>query len=294
MTHIAPKKSLGQNFLRDQNIAHKIVAAVGGMMDETVVEIGPGEGALTALLLNTSIEALTAVEFDERAVALLQKRFVSEPRFYVHQGDVLRVRLAELLPQAAATQTTVKVVGNIPYYITSDILIWLFDQHSALILGNTKPETERRGITKAVIMMQKEVAERLVAKPRTKEYGTLTLATAFVAVPKVLFHVAPGCFYPKPNVTSSVVEFVFKHDTEAVRSYQAVQPLVRVAFNQRRKMLSNALSAILSRSNRLKSSEILAEAHERGITYFQQRAEELTAQDFIALYGLLQECGCVS
>jgi 16S rRNA (adenine1518-N6/adenine1519-N6)-dimethyltransferase len=232
----------------------------------------------------------------------LQTGFASEPRFTVRQGDVLKTSLLAVLPEAnlpeanllqanlpetALKAAPVKIIGNIPYYITSDILLWLFDQF-ALLHG------DGRHVARAVVMMQKEVAERLVAKPRTKAYGVLTLATAFVSHAQVLFHVSPNCFYPRPNVTSSVVVFEFASGdavSAAIANYRNVYPLVRTAFNQRRKMLSNALGSVLSQSNRFPVAEIIALAGERGMS-FQRRAEELTTQDFRALYDFLHEAGC--
>jgi 16S rRNA (adenine1518-N6/adenine1519-N6)-dimethyltransferase len=301
---LAPVKSLGQNFLIDGNIARKIVTAVGVEGCDELVEIGPGEGALTALLLASQHDMANAphapyqqhirrvhlVEYDERAVRLLQGRFeheIAAQRLHIHHADVLKTSLEALI--GAGNIGNVNVVGNIPYYITSDILFWLFDAYARLQHSSTSLRLQ-----KAVIMMQKEVAERIVAKPRTKEYGIMSVATAFVSVPKILFHVPPTCFYPKPNVTSSVVEFRFYDDGEhvlhgltAAEAYRHVQALVRLAFNQRRKMLSNALSSVLQRSSTLNITEILSRALDENILYFRQRAEELTPQDFVRLHQWL-------
>lgn len=296
-SHLQPRKSLGQNFLVDANIARKIVAAVDARAGDTVIEIGPGEGALTSLLLPTSCDALSAVEFDARAVDLLRAKFSRQPRFSVLQSDILKTRIKSLLP-ANSHSRQIKVVGNIPYYITSDILLWLFDQCAELNMmtpADTSNEASLLRLDRAVIMMQKEVAERLVAKPRTKDYGVLTLATGFMCKARVLFHVSPSCFFPRPNVTSAVVEFLFPTSIaaqrEAATTFHAVQPLVRLAFNQRRKMLSNALHSLLSRSPSHTPAAITTLAAERGCS-LQRRAEELTTQDFIALHDILNECGC--
>jgi 16S rRNA (adenine1518-N6/adenine1519-N6)-dimethyltransferase len=312
--HINPKKSLGQNFLVDKNIARKIAAALACEVGDAVVEVGPGEGALTALLLETPLTSLTAIEFDPRAVALLRTAFNHDARLTLVHNDVLKTALPAVLAGTESNESTVstaqatsainttsatnvKLIGNIPYYITSDILLWLFEQYALLHAANKR-------LSKAVVMMQKEVAERLVAKPRTKEYGVLTVATAFVSRARILFHVSPQCFYPRPNVTSAVVEFEFFHDSvhdsvnapqnvrNALDNLRSVQPLVRLAFNQRRKMLSNALSSVLARSQSLEPAAIVARGAERGLS-FQRRAEELTTHDFRALYEFLRECGCV-
>jgi 16S rRNA (adenine1518-N6/adenine1519-N6)-dimethyltransferase len=328
--HIAPKKSLGQNFLHDQNIARKIVNAVQVVADDIVVEIGPGEGVLTALLLETGVCALYAVEFDQRAVEYLARRFDGVPTLHLVQRDVLSVAIDELLhsnlvcdsatSDSVSRQRAVSVVGNIPYYITSDILLWLFEQFATSVSlsscssscsSSSVATAEKAGVDngndnddnakdwylrRAVIMMQKEVAERLVAKPRTKEYGVLTVAAAFVCKPRLLFTVSPQCFFPRPNVQSAVVEFVFPASQQerclAATALRTVQPLVRLAFQQRRKMLSNALSGILGSSETLSASDIAVQAADRGIS-LQRRAEELSPSEFQRLYAFLRECGCL-
>jgi 16S rRNA (adenine1518-N6/adenine1519-N6)-dimethyltransferase len=303
---LVPVKSLGQNFLVDGNIARKIVAAVGVEGCDELVEIGPGEGALTSLLLASQHDVTNKphqqykprvhlVEYDERAVRLLEGRFqreIAEQRLWIHHADVLKTSLETLADVRNSNMESIRsinVVGNIPYYITSDILFWLFDAYARLQISNSSVR-----LRKAVIMMQKEVAERVVAKPRTKEYGIVSVAAAFVSVPKILFHVPPTCFYPKPKVTSSVVEFRFYDDSEqmllgltAAEAYIRAQTLVRLAFNQRRKMLSNALSSLLRRSSVMSITEILSRALDENISYFRKRAEELTPQDFVRLYQWL-------
>lgn len=278
---IAPKKSLGQNFLIDKNIARKIVESIGIEPDDHIIEIGPGEGALTGMLLEYPA-TLTAVDMDERAIALLQEKFASallDRRFALRLGDFLKIPFAHLSRsenrlQSGSTgdeSSIVRVIGNIPYYITSDILFRLFEHGNA--------------IQRAVIMMQKEVAERIVAKPRTKEYGILSVATALVAQARIVTHVSPHCFFPKPNVTSSVVQFDFLHGT-AHETFRAVQPLVRMAFSQRRKVLANALGGMLG-SLPLSLEEIIARSETEDIAVFRKRAEELTSPDFVRLAEFL-------
>lgn len=284
---IAPRKDLGQNFLRDPNIARNIVRALDVQAGDAVLEIGPGEGALTALLLATSARRLVVVEYDARAVELLTKRFqadiVSERLRIIH-SDVLAVRLDEVFlhRNESVGAAPLKIVGNIPYYITSDILFWAFDEWARLLISNNATSAPH----KTVIMMQKEVAQRIAAKPRTKDYGILSVASQLVSEPKLLFQVSPHCFFPQPNVTSAVVEFSMKSNRDAAEAYRAVHPLVRTAFNQRRKVLSNALSSVLQKE---RLPDILHAAEERKILYFRQRAEELTPQDFVRLYDFIRE-----
>lgn len=273
--HISPKKSLGQNFLIDKNYARKIVASLNLSDEDNVIEIGAGAGALTELILRENIAELTAIEYDSRAVALLREKFPANifPKFKLWEGSVLDFLRAEI--EARTKSKNLKIIGNIPYNITSEILFWLF---------NFSPE-----ISKALIMMQREVAQRLVAQPRTKEYGVLTIATAFAGKAKILYHVPPGCFFPKPSVVSSVVEFTFFRDGGASQeTYKSIKPLVREAFNQRRKTLSNALKSYISRIQGFSHSEVIELAQKQGLKYFQCRAEELSPQDFLVLYNFLQ------
>lgn len=293
---ITPRKELGQNFLRDGNIARNIVRALDAQPQDTIIEVGPGEGALTQLLLETQITRCIAVEFDKRAVEMLGAKFsqeMSSSRLHIVHSDILKTSIAGLLQDSGNQRT--KLIGNIPYYITSDILFWLFDEWARmLIAGSQAPE-------RAVIMMQKEVAERIVAKQRTKDYGILSVASLLVSEPKILFHVSPSCFFPPPKVTSSVVEFRMKSRMEDAVAFRETQPLVRAAFNQRRKMLSNALHSTLLKvcaaykaastiaDTELTPTQIIALAEERGMAYFRKRAEELLPNDFIALAAFLRD-----
>jgi 16S rRNA (adenine1518-N6/adenine1519-N6)-dimethyltransferase len=288
---IAPNKRLGQNFLRDANIARNIVRALKVEAGETALEIGPGEGALTAFLLETPARRVIAVEYDQRAVEALERRFADEiaaGRLRLLHRDALTLSGEEILEAAAKSgggeePPRIRIVGNIPYYITSDILFWTFQFWRETLEASGVSATPS-----ALIMMQKEVAERITAKPRTKEYGILSVGAALASKPAVLFHVSPRCFFPPPKVTSSVVEFVFHAEKEAAERFRRVHPLVREAFGRRRKVLSNALS-----SSRLFPKDltptILEEAEKRKISYFRQRAEELTPEDFERLHDFLQE-----
>jgi 16S rRNA (adenine1518-N6/adenine1519-N6)-dimethyltransferase len=305
--HIAPRKDLGQNFLRDANIARNIVRALDAGANDVIVEIGPGEGALTKLLMESSAADIVAVEYDKRAVEMLEEKFEKaqnmngRPVFTLLSADIRKTALDTLpidwtRPEIAENlasetsiplqQKTLKVIGNIPYYITSDILFWIFDEWARLLIAG-KPAPER-----AVIMMQKEVAQRIVAKKRTKEYGILSIASLLVSEPKMLFQVSPQCFFPPPNVTSAVVEFRMKSSVNDAEAFTHTQPLVRAAFNQRRKMLSNALHTTLTNlcahRTDITPQAIITLAEERGLSYFRQRAEELTPQDFITLSGFLR------
>lgn len=258
---IRPKKSLGQNFLRDDNIANAIVNALDAQSGDTIIEIGPGTGALTSRLAALPV-ALIAVELDPRAVEELRRLFPHQafPNVTIVAEDILKCNFTALLRQHGASRA--KIVGNIPYYITSDILFRIFEN---------APLFER-----AVIMMQREVAERLVAHTRTKEYGILSVATAFATKPKKLFNVPPTCFFPVPNVESAVVQFDCTERLVQPERFALLMKLVRAAFSQRRKVLSNAMKTYCASINKS-----LPPARAR------QRAEELSPQEFIELYDEL-------
>jgi len=258
MDHIAPKKSLGQNFLIDRNIAAKIVSEFAPAAGQTVVEIGPGEGALTGMLVESGCR-LIAIELDPRAAAKVRSLYGT--RIEVIENDVLKVDLAELA--ASAGGGPLRVIGNIPYYITSPILFHLIESRGV--------------ISDVMMMMQREVADRLVASPRTKDYGILAVMTQTYAIPKRLFNVSPGCFFPPPNVTSAVVRLRFG-DLDGITGIERQHGvIVRTAFNQRRKTLRNSLA------------HILPDQHERDRIFGQagiderRRPEELTPQEFIRL-----------
>lgn len=256
---IRPRKSLGQNFLRDPNTVRKIVGSLRASADAPVVEIGPGMGALTGELLSR-YALFQAIEVDERAVAWLQ---VEYPTLRVRQQDVLTVDWAAL---AAAAGAPLYVIGNLPYYITTPILFSLL--------------SAREHVREVVVMMQLEVAERLVAQPRTKAYGRLSVQVQLLAQPELLFKVSRNVFYPKPAVTSAVVRLTMDSTTETLVGVNAdlLHDVVAAAFQQRRKTLRNSLSRWTK---------------EQGVDLPEQwqrsRAEELSPQAFVALTRYLAQ-----
>lgn len=250
---LAPRKRLGQNFLSDPNTARKIVASLkaGGPL----VEIGPGTGALTGMLLEVDPE-LTAVEVDDRAVDLLKAQW---PDLDIRLMDVL---VADWARMAADRGGAVGVIGNLPYYITTPILFSLTD-------------APRGSIREAVVMMQKEVAKRIVAEPGTKTYGILSVQLQKLTRPRLLFDVSRNVFRPKPDVTSSVVHFDFDVPPLEV-STELFRTVVRTAFNQRRKTLRNSLSRL--------NAEVPA-------AFADLRAEALSPDDFVTLSQYLARQG---
>jgi 16S rRNA (adenine1518-N6/adenine1519-N6)-dimethyltransferase len=246
-----PKKHLGQNFLQDPNIIRKIVASLDLRPEDAVVEIGPGTGALTRDLAGHC--RLTAVEVDGRVVTRLREEFGD--RVNVIEGDILEVTARSIAPEGGSL---LRVVGNIPYYITSDILFWVLDQ--------------RESISDATLMMQNEVAARLIATPRTKAYGILSVMTQHYARPRRLFGVARTCFYPVPDVDSAVVRLDLRRDLPDVDD-ALFRAVVRGTFGKRRKTIRNGLGfAGVPR-------EVIAQLG----PVADQRPEELTPEQFVEL-----------
>ncbi|MCC5904667.1 MAG: ribosomal RNA small subunit methyltransferase A [Balneolaceae bacterium] len=219
--HPKTKKSLGQHFLKDGNMISKIVDAIPASPDDTVIEIGPGAGALTKLL-SERFKNLSVIEIDGRMVEFLEETF---PGLEIIQKDVLKFNWSDVNTEGRQLH----IIGNLPYYITSQILFSLLEK--------------REHLTSALLMMQKEVAERIVAEPRSKEYGILSVQTKLMSTPEILFDVPPQVFSPPPRVNSSVLKLTFNKAPLACLD-KNLKTVVRMAFNQRRKKLSNALKRL--------------------------------------------------
>ncbi|MEI0736701.1 16S rRNA (adenine(1518)-N(6)/adenine(1519)-N(6))-dimethyltransferase RsmA [Paenibacillus sp. JTLBN-2024] len=184
------KKSLGQNFLIDQNILGKIVEAAGLDASKGALEIGPGIGALTEKLAREA-GAVTAVEIDQRLIPILQEVLEPYPHVRIHHGDVLKTDLGALFREDFANVSKVSVVANLPYYVTTPILMKLLE--------------ERLPLENIVVMIQKEVAERMAASPGTKDYGSLSIAVQYYSEPELVCIVPKTVFIPQPNVESAVI-----------------------------------------------------------------------------------------
>jgi 16S rRNA (adenine1518-N6/adenine1519-N6)-dimethyltransferase len=221
---LKPKKSLGQNFLQDENILRNIVESLHLSSGDVVIEIGSGQGALTKHLVDLPI-TLVGIEVDKRAIELLQHGYGT--MMTILHANVLDVDLREI---SQKHRKKLRIVGNIPYYLTSEILFWLFDS--------------RMVVTDATIMMQLEVAHRLVAPPKNKEYGILSVFTQFYTECEILFKVSRNCFYPKPEVDSAVVRLNFKDQLPQVDE-KLFRSIVRTTFGKRRKTLRNGLKYLV-------------------------------------------------
>jgi 16S rRNA (adenine1518-N6/adenine1519-N6)-dimethyltransferase len=221
------KPKLGQNFLADENARHAIVAALGNISERTVIEIGPGHGAITDLLAPRA-KRLIALELDRALVAELTFRFRDQPHVEIVEGDVLDADLHALIPDGE----TADVIGNLPYYITSDILLKLFAAAKDGLLE------------RAVLMMQREVADRLSAAPGVRDYGLLSATTQMHAAVDSLFTLPPEAFSPPPEVFSTVLRLHFApRFVELGVDATGFDRFLKVLFAQKRKTLQNNLRA---------------------------------------------------
>ncbi len=263
MKGFAPKRQFSQNFLTDVGIARNIVGQLLLREGDNVLEVGPGKGALTKLLLETPVTFVHAVDLDPRApeYLALQPWAVSQ-RFRCSVQDALLVQVGGLFPDVAREHR--KIIGNIPYAITSELLFWAFSQHLHA--------------ARVVFMMQREVAKRCVAQPGTKDYGILSVATWLHSEAKIAFHVQPGSFFPRPEVTSSVIAFSLRETLPLQLDAGSFMEFVRAAFSQRRKVLSNALASWGSRHGKNLRTTIGV------VDLTRTRAEELTPEALAVLY----------
>lgn len=221
------KPKLGQHFLSSTGARQQIVDALGDITQRTVVEIGPGRGAITDLLA-THAKRLIAIELDNALAPVLAVRYGLTENVEILHTDVLKVNLAEL--HAGGDASELVVVGNIPYYITSDILLWLFAQ-----VGN---------FSRAVLMMQQEVADRITAPPGNSEYGFLSATTQLYVQAEKLFSLPPSAFSPPPKVDSAVVRLhPAPRFAELGVEAKPFLDFLRGCFQQKRKTLSNNLRA---------------------------------------------------
>lgn len=241
------KKSLGQHFLKDENISRKIISALTQHSFKNLLEIGPGAGALTRFLLQINDIHFKAIELDAEKVEYLLQTYPSIENKIIHE-DFLKA----ILP----FESEFVIIGNFPYNVSSQILFKILEwkQHVPLMIG----------------MLQNEVAQRIASKPNTKIYGILSvLVQAFYSV-EYLFDVTPSAFIPPPKVMSGVIQMKLKEQTPAMSNEKDFFILVKTAFNQRRKKLRNAVRSLFN-------EDTLQDA------VFDKRAEQLSVEDFAAL-----------
>lgn len=265
------QKKFGQNFLIDSHVLNKIIDAAEITKDDFVLEIGPGIGTMTQYLAEAARE-VTAVEIDRNLIPILKETLAAYDNVTVINQDVLKLDIAALA-QEKNEGKPIKVVANLPYYITTPIIMGLFESHVP--------------ISSITVMVQKEVAMRMQAGPGTKDYGALSLAVQFYAEPYIAANVPPNCFIPRPNVGSAVIRLKsYQEPPVKVKDEKLLFALIRASFNQRRKTLVNGLKN--SSELHFTKEEILEALGKCGFNE-NVRGEALTLAQFAALADVLTE-----
>ena len=264
------QKKYGQNFLIDSHVLEKIIDAAQIGSDDFVLEIGPGIGTMTQYLAEAAREVV-AVEIDRKLIPILEDTLSGYDNVTVINEDILKVDLAELALERNQGRP-MKVVANLPYYITTPIIMGLFEKGVPL-----------ESIT---VMVQKEVADRMQVGPGTKDYGALSLAVQFYSEPKVVANVPPNCFIPRPDVGSAVIRLTrYEKSPVEVKDAGFMFRLIRAAFNQRRKTLQNGLHN--SKELQLEKGRIVEALEKMGLPAT-VRGEQLSLGEFARLSDLLQ------
>jgi 16S rRNA (adenine1518-N6/adenine1519-N6)-dimethyltransferase len=269
------KPKLGQNFLSDIGAAEKIIDALGDVSQKLVVEIGPGQGALTKTLAKRA-GRLIAIELDRLMATELRYNFSRFPNVEILEGDVLKIDFRTVLHRTIGPLNDLRplkpsrasVIGNLPYYITSDILLRLFDFHDQF--------------DAIVIMVQREVADRIAASPGTRDYGMLSATTQLYCRVDNLFTLPPGAFVPPPKVHSSVLRLTVRPRFDELKvATKTFIPFLRAAFAMKRKTLLNNLKPLYS------SGQIKAALEQTGIRP-DARAEAMSLEEMSSLFHKLQ------
>lgn len=265
------QKKFGQNFLIDGNVVEKIVREAGVTKDDFVLEIGPGIGTMTQLLCENARE-VAAVEIDDKLIPILKDTLSAYDNVTVINKDILKVDINKLALEKNGGRP-IKVVANLPYYITTPIIMGLFESHVP--------------VESITIMVQKEVADRMQVGPGTKDYGALSLAVQYYADPEVVMIVPASCFMPRPNVDSAVIR-LSRHEKcpVDVADEKLMFRIIRASFNQRRKTLANGLNN--SPEINLSKEDIAQAIVELGVPV-NIRGEALTLSDFARLSNIIKE-----
>ena len=265
------QKKFGQNFLIDTHVLHKIIQSANITEDDMVLEIGPGIGTMTQYLAQAAGKVI-AVEIDKNLIPILEDTLSGYDNVRVINEDVLKLDLKKLAAEENNGKP-VKVVANLPYYITTPIIMGLFENHIPA--------------TSITVMVQKEVAERMQAGPGGKDYGALSLAVQYYAEPYIVANVPPNCFMPRPNVGSAVIRLTRHTEPKiVVKDEKFMFKLIRASFNQRRKTLQNGInnSAELS----ISKDAVVEALRKMGLSE-SIRGEALTLAQFAELSDLLCE-----
>ena len=265
------QKKFGQNFLIDEHVLDNIIRAAEITKDDYVLEIGPGIGTMTQYLACAARE-VTAVEIDRALIPILEDTLKEYDNVSIINEDILKVDIAALAKEKNGGRP-IKVVANLPYYITTPIIMGLFESHVPL-----------ESIT---VMVQKEVADRMQVGPGTKDYGALSLAVQYYAEPYIVANVPPNCFMPRPAVGSAVIRLT-RHQKPPVEvmDEKLMFRLIRASFNQRRKTLANGLK----NSGELNlSKEVITAAIEKLGKGSSVRGEALDLEEFARLTNIIKE-----
>ena len=263
------QKKFGQNFLIDTRVLERIIEASEITKDDCVLEIGPGIGTMTQYLAESAREVI-AVEIDKALIPILGDTLKDYSNVTIINDDILKVDINKIVQEKNNGQP-IKVVANLPYYITTPIIMGLFESHVPL-----------KSIT---VMVQKEVADRMQVGPGTKDYGALSLAVQYYAKPEVVANVPPNCFIPRPNVGSAVIRLTrYENPPVQAEDEHFMFSLIRASFNQRRKTLINGL---MNGGLGLSKETIQSVLEEMGLS-LTIRGEALTLEQFAQLSSLLK------
>lgn len=267
--HFTFQKKYGQNFLIDPHVLGKIIDAAEITKDDYVIEIGPGIGTMTQGLCKRA-RKVSAIEIDGALIPILKDTLKEYDNINIIYGDVLKVDLGKLIEEENDGKP-VKIVANLPYYITTPIIMGLFESHIP--------------IESITVMVQKEVAERMQVGPGTKDYGALSLAVQYYAKPYIVANVPPNCFVPRPNVGSAVIRLASHAKSPVeVTDEKLMFKLIRASFNQRRKTLVNGLKN--AQDLNFTKEEILDAINSIGLDE-NVRGETLTLEQFALLANRL-------
>ena len=263
------QKKFGQNFLIDGHVLDKIIAGAGVTKDDMVLEIGPGIGTMTQYLAEAAGKVV-AVEIDRNLLPILQETLADYDNVKVIHADVLSLDLEKLVQEENGGRP-IKVVANLPYYITTPIIMALFEQHVPL--------------ANVTVVVQKEVAARMKSGPGSKDYGALSLAVQYYAEPYIVANVPCNCFMPRPNVDSAVIRLTrYEEPPVQVKDEKMLFKIIRASFNQRRKTLQNGLNN--SSELNFTKDQIAAAIAEAGFSP-SVRGEALTLEQFAKLTDIL-------
>lgn len=265
------QKKFGQNFLIDTHVLDKIIEAANVTKEDFVLEIGPGIGTMTQYLCENARE-VAAVEIDKNLIPILEDTLSAYDNVTVINQDILKIDIPALAQEKNGGKP-IKVVANLPYYITTPIIMGLFESHVP--------------IDSITIMVQKEVADRMQVGPGTKDYGALSLAVQYYARPEIVAHVPPNCFMPRPKVGSAVIRLTrYEKPPVEVEDEKFMFRLIRASFNQRRKTLVNGLNN--APQIPVAREDIVRSLEELGVNST-IRGEALTLEQFAALSNIMRK-----